>query len=104
MNLERAFHGAMIGIYKDAKEQAGYNAALFLRMVSTLGGLEAARTLIRASRASEGFTTLWKCHRLDITVEAVVLKPQFCPLFSEEELDAARSRLTEYGYFPPMFP
>src|SRR5215207_4204791 len=40
---------------------------------------------------------MWQHQRLDLTVEAHVLKPEFQHLFSPQELDIARSRLREYG-------
>ncbi|TCC00586.1 caspase family protein [Micromonospora zingiberis] len=94
------FHAAMLDGYRRAKKELNYNAAYFLQMVQQIGGLEAARRLIRASSVSSGFTTLWEKGRLDLAVEAVVLQDRFTGLFTEEELDIARNRLAEYGYSP----
>jgi hypothetical protein len=49
---------------------------------------------------SDGFTALWRAKRLDLTVEAHVLKPEFESLFTSDELGIARSRLAEYGHIP----
>ncbi|MFI6075816.1 hypothetical protein ACIA5C_30110 [Actinoplanes sp. NPDC051343] len=95
------FHHAMLDVYRKAKREAGYNAAYFLRMVEEVGGLEAARRLLRAGSVSSGFSSLWEKGRLDLSAEAVVLQERFAGLFTEEELDIARSRLAEYGYQPP---
>jgi hypothetical protein len=81
---EQAFHLAMISIYNRAKRDLGYNASRFLQMLD-LGGLAAARQLLHAPTVSDGFTTLWERHRLDLTVEAHVLKPEFQHLFTEDE-------------------
>ena len=101
---ERAFHRAMVGIYDSAKREAGYNATRFLQMVSEHGGLNAARQLLHASGVSDGFTALWMAKRLDLTVEAHVLKPEFESLFTADEFRIARSRLDEYGYRPEPSP
>jgi hypothetical protein len=98
--LEPAFHRAMVQLYQRAKAEAGYPANLFLTMVSDLGGLAAARKLLHTSSVSDGFTALWERKRLDLTVEATVLRPEFMPLFSPDELDIARRRLQQYGYQP----
>ncbi len=90
----------MVEVYRRAKQEAGYHATYFLQMVSERGGLATARHLLQTSSVSDGFTTLWERHRLDLTVEAVVLRQQFAPLFTEQELRTARSRLEEYGYRP----
>ena len=94
------FHTAMLDVYRKAKTEAGYNAGYFLRLVSDVGGLEAAHKLLRAGSVSSGFSALWEKGRLDLSVEAVVLHRTFRSLFSEEELTIARDRLAEYGYRP----
>ena len=97
--LETEFHGAMEEIYRRAKEEAGYNAKVFRRMVAEHGGPETARRLINARTVSVGYTELWKRGRLNLTVEAKVLEtPRFHPLFTKEELEVCRQRLNEYGY------
>jgi hypothetical protein len=97
-DAEREFGRAMRDIYLRAKDELGYNAAYFLRMLSTDGPIQTARRLITSSQPSEGFTTLWERRRLDLTVEAHVIQPRFQSLFTEAELDAARHRLESYGY------
>ena len=97
-DLERRFNDAMLDVYRRAKSEASYNATRFLGMVTEMGGYEAARTLIHASTVSEGYTALWERRRLDLTVEAVILQPEWRDLFSELEREIARRRLAEYGY------
>lgn len=88
----------MLDIYLRAKSEAGYNASRFLGMVSEQGGYEAARALLHASKVSDGYTALWERQRLDLTVEALILKSEWRDLFSNAERDVARQRLIEYGY------
>jgi hypothetical protein len=99
--LQNRFHDAMVDIYRRAKKEAGYNATRFLQLVGTEGGLRAAQQLLASTRPSEGFTALWERDRLDLTVEACVLRSEFMPLFSQAEIDVARDRLRQYGYEPP---
>jgi hypothetical protein len=93
-----AFDDAMVSIYTRAKDEIGYVAGYFIQMVSELGGLEAARQLIRAPAPSEGFTTLWEKKRLDLSVEYHVLLPQFEHLFDRREREIAYRRLKDYGF------
>jgi hypothetical protein len=95
---EKAIAKAMRDVYLRAKTEAGYNATYFLRMLSDHGPIDTARRLITSTQPSEGFTQLWQRGRLDLTVEASVLRPEFADLFTEEERDACRRRLSEYGY------
>jgi hypothetical protein len=67
-------------------------------MLNEHRGLETARILLHASSVSEGYVALWERKRLDLTVEAVILAPEWRSLFSDEERDIARRRLAEYGY------
>lgn len=100
-DLERAFHDAMVEIYQRAKREANYTATYFIQMVSELGGLAAAQQLLHASAVSQGFTALWERHRLDLTMEAMIVEEErFQPLFTDDELETARRRLAEYGYRP----
>jgi hypothetical protein len=69
-------------------------------MTGELGALETARRLLSAPGVSDGFTTLWERHRLDLSVEAIILKPEFASLFAKSERDAANRRLREFGYEP----
>jgi hypothetical protein len=97
-DLQTEFARAMRDVYARAKSEAGYNATYFLRMLSDHGPVETARRLITSTQPSEGFTQLWQRQRLDLTVEAQVLRPEFRELFDDEERDACLRRLREYGY------
>jgi hypothetical protein len=95
--LERAFGKAMLGLYHEAKK-AGYTPGYFLRMLSELGPAETARRLIESDSPSDGFTRLYELDRLDLTVEALALVPQWWDLFTNDQRRAARQRLLEYGW------
>ncbi len=97
-SLEINFHKEMLGIYRKAKEECGYIATRFLQMVSNEGGLRTARKLLATAEPSDGFTELWANHRLDLTVEFLVLKSEFRPLFTDQEITIAKERLILYGY------
>lgn len=62
------------------------------------GYLAAAKQLLASENPASGFTELWLCGRLDISVEAKVLQPEFTSLFTEEERSIARQRLAQYNY------
>lgn len=95
---EARFHRAMIDASQTAKRKYGYNPTYFLRMVADYGAVDTARPLLATDKPSDGFTTLWMHGRLDLTVEAHVIKPEFAGLFSVEEIEIASKRLKDYGY------
>jgi hypothetical protein len=87
------FDAAMSNIYFTAKREVRYNATRFLEMVRELGGLEAAHRLLTGDRIHDGLAELIIAGRSDLTVEALVLRDEFQPLFSDGELATARARL-----------
>jgi len=97
-NIEIQFHEAMINIYRQALSQCGYKATRFLNMVNEKGGLEAAKILLHSDKVSEGYVELYMRGRLDLTMEALVIKPEWSELFSSEEKKIAMKRLEDYGY------
>lgn len=98
--LEDRFHDAMLDLYRVAKQKCRYDAKAFLNMVLTNGGVETAHQLLGDQTIQYGFTKLWECGRLDLTVECLVLNRRFARLFDERELEEARRRLRKCGYKP----
>src|SRR5438876_9828885 len=97
-DLHKRFTEAMIDIYRRALREADYRAARFHQMVVEHGGYETAMTLVHASEPSEGYTALWERHRLDLTVEAAILRREWHDLFTDDDRRAARTRLEQYDY------
>lgn len=97
---ELAFHAAMVDLYRRAKFEAGYPATYFLGMISDpdLGGLGTAKYLIHKNTPSDGYVALFELGRLDLTVEATVLLPEWADLFTDAERQIVRTRLTEYRF------
>jgi len=110
-SLELRFHDAMLAIFTLAGEATrkraadgttirGYWANYFLRGVRNHGGPDYARQLLRAEGTSDGFQRLTDERRLDLTVEALVLRPEFSDLFTQDERAIAAHRLARAGYQP----
>lgn len=76
----------------------GYNPTYWQRMVSEHGASNAAKRLLRGSRASDGFTRLWEMGRLDLSVEFFILLPKYADLFTPDERAEARRRLELYEF------
>lgn len=94
--VERRFDAAMFEIYERAGAELGYWATRYLHMLRRRGGLETARQLLAARTTSDGYARLREERRLDLTVEAHVLRPEFRSLFTARELERAGSRLAFY--------
>jgi len=99
--LQDEFDVRMHEVYRAGKREARFSAPLFAEMLKEHGGLETARRFLHSADYAAGFTALWERERLDLTVEAVILKEEkWHPLFTAEELEICRKRLKEYGYPP----
>jgi hypothetical protein len=99
--LERDFHQQMLGIYRSAASELGYRATRFLEIVNNRSGVQAAKELLHRSSHPEGLTKLWEYQRLDLSMEALVLRSPWSHLFTKEELSFAFRRLRELGYNGP---
>ena len=92
-DLEQRFDAAMLDIYERAGREVGYWATRYLQMLRRRGGLETARYLLGSRTTSDGYARLRDAGRLDLTVEAHVLRREFEPLFTPQERARARERL-----------
>lgn len=98
MNLEQDLGNEMLALYRTAKSKCNYNATRFIQMFYELGALQTAKTLINSKTPTDGFTAMWECDCLDLTIEKLVLNQKFKELFSDEELAKAKQRLIDYEY------
>ncbi len=69
-----------------------------LRPLNTEEAMKTAHRALSGSRYSDGFGELEKLNRLDLSLEALAVDKRFTALFSDDEANAALSRLLEAGY------
>ena len=89
----------MVAIYHKATE-FGYWSTYMRRMIGQRGGLATAKHLLRPGDPASGLERLWREGRLDLSVEALVLRDRWRSLFTDEELAEADRRLRDLGYDP----
>ncbi len=95
--IERKFYKAMMNTYVRAKNEHGFDDTYFLQMLCELGGVATAKTLIAWPDVTERFTKLWELHRLDLSVEVLVLRDEFKELFDDYDRAACRQRIRDYA-------
>ena len=98
MTLEAEFHQAMMEVYEVAKAH-DYYAIYFKRMIDEHGGVEAAKRLLAEREIQSGLMRLWELNLLNHSMEAAVSQERFRPLFTEAEVQEARRRLEQLGFF-----
>jgi hypothetical protein len=97
--LVSRFHMAMLQISDDVSAACdGYRPTQFRRLVSEEGGLGAARFVLHGTKPSSDFQELFRCNRLELSMEALVTQEPWCQLFTPEELGQARKRLADVGF------
>jgi hypothetical protein len=99
-DIEQQFDAALMDTYRRTLRETGYDAKRFLQMFHDQGGLRTAQDLLRTDRVTDGYTAMWERGRLDLTIEALILRPEWQELFNDEERELARRRLRKYGYQP----
>lgn len=93
------FQKEFIANYEKAKLLYDVKADGLLKTVSSRGGVETAKDLIRRRLVSEGFEALAGSGHAELTLEALVVKNEYAELFTDEEVNACFALLCEYGYF-----
>jgi hypothetical protein len=94
MDLEAQLHEEMISIYRSVGLATGYWANRYLPKVRKVGGLQAAKDWLKPeSTPTSGLQKLIDINRLDLSVEALVLRQPWCTLFTGDELQVAQTRL-----------
>jgi hypothetical protein len=97
MPLENEFDREMHEVYETGVLY-GYHAHIFLKIIEEHGEVEAAKRLLAADGPQEGLYRLWELHLLNHSMEALVIKDRYAPLFTAEEIAEAKKRLIELGY------
>ena len=80
------------------KKKINYTPTRFNQMLAEHGGVETARRLIHSEVPSQGFGVLWEHQRLDLSVEAIAILPDYKALFTDTELATARQRLLDHRF------
>lgn len=98
--LKKLFHQEIIDLYKQIIKSVKYKPTRLMDFINRYGGYEAAVKYISTESNVQDFAVLWEKERLDLSVEALITKEQYRPLFSEEILSFCDRKLKEYSYAP----
>lgn len=96
------FYASMLNLQSRMGLELGQPSHCLLRMIRKFGGQRTAVIIVRRKEPSIRFHLLHSQGRLDLSVEAWILQPQWSHLFSSATKIVAYRRLMEFGYFPPF--
>jgi len=95
--LAQSFETEALRQYVSAK-QRGYFDERYAQMLSDPGAVQTALDLIASGKRHPMFLRITADRRFELTIEWLVVQPQFQSLFDAGVVAAARSRLREVGY------
>jgi hypothetical protein len=94
-SIKVAFQKRLEEAARAAKKDVNYYPGYFWEMLREHGGVRTAQLLLEKKKVSEGFVKLWLTERPDLTVESIILEPEWHELFTDAERQIARRRLKE---------
>ncbi len=99
MDLERELYAEMINIYKKSEIEMDYKPFKVLQMLNS-GALpsEVIKRIIFIEGGSFDFEVLKSKNRLDLSMEAIVLKKRYKDIFNDKEKTWCRLKLKKSGY------
>ena len=74
-------------------QDLGYNPTIFQQMITANHPVEVGKKLVVSGEWQHGIKEMAKLGHLELTIESVMLQPQFKSLFTPAELAAAQWRL-----------
>jgi ATP-dependent Clp protease ATP-binding subunit ClpA len=95
---EEAFADDLLEACKISIIRLRYHPAALLQMVAEKGAVAAAKHFLNSPEPTPDFTKMCELKRMDLTVEAKVLDPHHQLLFTHEEIEIARKRISDYGH------
>jgi len=96
--LKNKFNEDVLQAVEDSKK-IGYVPARFIQMLQQNGNNahEVVQDLV-SRKVTDGLTALCLKGRLDLSMEAIVVKPEYAELFSEDILNICKKKLKKCGY------
>jgi len=98
-DLEKKFSSEWMKKAEEAQGMDGYNATRLLKNIEERGGVSVARRALNRDGCSENFEVLKKNNRLDLSMEALIIKGEYGSLFEDNEVNDCLALLCECGYF-----
>lgn len=97
--LERKFEQELVHTVEQQQLVCGWNPVRFLQGVSKYGAVSAVKRLIARGTPSESLERLAELGRLELSLEALAVKKEYAPLFTDDEVNACFDSLCAYGYY-----
>ncbi|OON91162.1 MAG: hypothetical protein ATN32_02480 [Candidatus Epulonipiscium fishelsonii] len=98
--IKQKFNKEVINTYKRIATEVKYKSSGLLAQINKYGGYEASIKYIMTDANTVDFGVLWEFQRLDLSIEALIIKQDYKSLFPDYILEFCENRLKEYNYAP----
>ena len=96
--LQNKFNQEVFEAVEESKK-IGYIPTRFIQMLQQANNnaVEVVQRLV-IKEATSGLEKLWEKGRLELSMEAIMIKPEYNELFSTEIVDVCKKKLKKFGY------
>ena len=98
-NLEISFTSDLMRSLQEAEAVTGVSEVRLKKAAEETGGAQAVRQMLDRGQTTRQFLPLKQKGRLELSVEALVIRGKYAELFSDEQVNSCLSSLLEAGMF-----
>jgi hypothetical protein len=91
------FSEAVADLYKRTLVECNHRQTFLKELCDSMGGYRAAKKVLGNKKYIVGIASLKPYNRLDLSVEAYVVDPQWNGIFTKRQLEVANARLSQYS-------
>lgn len=97
--LEKKLQAEVLKNCELAEKQCGCQMTRFIQTIERFGIVKTAQEILRKRRTSDCFNKLAEAERLELTMEATIVKAEYAELFTDEQVNDCYELLCERGYY-----
>lgn len=97
--LEKQFDEMLKRNAAEAQEKCDCRLVRMVQQAEKFGGVKMAKELLRKGKQSDDFDKLAEAGLLHLTLEALIIDPQYGDLFTDDEVNSCYEILCEHGYY-----
>lgn len=97
--LEKKLQQEVIKNCEIVEKEYGCKMTRFIETINRFGVVRTAQEILRKGRTSDCFNKLVEVRQIELTMEAVIVRPQYAELFTDEEVNYCYELLCEKEYY-----
>ena len=97
--LEKKLQAEVLKNCELAEKQCGCQMTRFIQTIERFGIVKTAQEILRKRRTSDCFNKLAEAGRLELTMEAPIVKAEYAELFTDDHVNDCYELLCEPGYY-----